>query len=93
MQLCAQVQQTLSMLIDEVCCDCAASVSIGRVIPAPHASHLMVFVQVADAEDESDLERVRHLVESKSGYMRSEVAQSIHRRKAPNLSFLCVPNS
>jgi ribosome-binding factor A len=91
-QLCKQVQQALEYLIGDVVCELDASVTVQEVRPAPFTSHLLVFLQVSDCPTPDVLNDVERVVNRCAGFLRSEVAQRIHRKKAPTLSFCLVPS-
>ncbi|AUX43009.1 hypothetical protein SOCE26_044490 [Sorangium cellulosum] len=87
-QLCRQVQEAvsgaLSALRDEVLQDAW----VVEVAPAPDVGRLAVIVQVGPSappdEAAARLEKV-------AGYLRSEVAGAITRKRAPTLVFQVLP--
>jgi ribosome-binding factor A len=80
-QFCRQVQRALNLALVD------AGLFVEEVVPAPDCGHLLVHVfipagrPVADAIDELRRDAPR---------LRSEVAMSITRKRAPELSFLPV---
>lgn len=90
LQLCKQVELTLSQVLggessDEV----LQNALIQSVIPAPHSGRLLVSVMLAPSATADSQTLLEHLLQA-AGRLRSEVAQAIHRRKAPELSFRVV---
>ena len=90
-QLCAQVRRALDFGLSEALSDSTLDAYIMDVVPAPNTSHLLVLVQPAVATDEDGLRSLQEAVLRCSGKLRTVVAESIHRRKAPTLSFQVVP--
>ena len=82
LQLCKQVAQTLQLVIPHVLTDCGAAVT--QVFPAPNAGRLCVVVSLSAGEDPHIIEE--RLKES-CGYLRSEVALAVSRRRVPELMF------
>lgn len=90
-QLCAQVRRALDYGLSEALSESTLDAYIMDVVPAPNTSHLMVLVQPASAMDEAGLRSLQEAIMRCSGKLRSMVAESIHRRKTPTLSFQVVP--
>lgn len=90
-QLCAQVRRALDFGLSEALSDSTFDAYIMDVVPAPNTSHLMVLVQPAATLDEEGLRMLQETIVRCSGKLRTTVAESIHRRKAPTLSFQVVP--
>lgn len=90
-QLCKQVQQTLEYLLGDILCDIDAIVNVADVQPAPFTSHLLVILQVSGATTRESLFNVEKVVQRKASYLREEIAHTIHRKKAPTLSFHVIP--
>lgn len=84
-QLCKQVEHALQIAFPTVRVPSDAYIS--SVVPAPNAGRLRVMVGVPANCDHApvtaELERCR-------GYLRTEVAQAISRRRAPELVFSIV---
>ena len=91
-QLCRQVEQTLEMVIND--CDpdsMVASMRVSAVIPAPDCSRMLVTLIVDIALEQFDMNQaMEDLVEQKSR-LRSEVARSISRKRAPLLIYNLLP--
>ncbi len=63
-----------------------------RVEPAPNSSHLMVIVGPAGPGPASvTAVEVSEALGHVAGYLRSEVAAAVHRKRAPELSFRFLP--
>ncbi len=90
-QLCAQVRRALDYGLSEVLSDSTHDAYIMDVVPAPNTSHLLVLVQPASSLDDAGLRSLQEAIVRASGKLRTAVAETIHRRKAPTLSFQVVP--
>lgn len=91
-QLCAQVADTLSLLITgETSDEILQSLEILDVSPAPSASQLLVLVAPAAGAPPLDASQVEAALSKAAGWLRSEVAAAITRKRAPRLSFRFVP--
>jgi ribosome-binding factor A len=91
LQLCRQIADTLNYVLSgELNDDVLRNVYVDSVQPAPDASRLMVSVALIDPNDATPADKVLHRLGLWSPRIRSEVAQSIHRRKTPELSYCVV---
>lgn len=90
-QLCAQVAETLSLVLGGECADeLLQSIQILSVDPAPDASQLVVTVRTdLPAQQANPAEVLEHL-NKVMGRLRSEVAGAITRKRAPKLVFRVV---
>jgi ribosome-binding factor A len=86
LQLCAQVAETLNLVLAGECGDdVLRELTVVSVVPAPDSSRMLVTLAVpADGADEQD---VRAHLERAAGKMRGEVAGAIHRKRVPLLTF------
>lgn len=91
-QLCAQVRRALDFGLSEVLSQSSFDAYILDVIPAPNTSHLVVLVQAAFACDLQSIAALEETLSRNAGLLRTSVAQSIHRRKTPTLTFRVVPS-
>lgn len=91
-QLCQQVGRTLSLVLSgEFSDEVLQSLMVESVVPAPNASQLLVTVSMASGlEDAPDSTVVAQRLELVAGRLRSEVARSISRKRAPGLKFRVV---
>ncbi len=86
-QLCEQVHRALTVIFPGLADDVLQSLLVVSVEPAPHSGRLLVTVAGPTPTDATDPPPVaEHLVRA-VGRLRSEVAATVHRRKAPELVF------
>ena len=91
LQLCSQVADTLNYVLSGECDDeLLQNLQVASVVPAPNASQLLVTVYPVVAMGPKDAAEVRRRLLEAVGRLRSEVARSITRKKAPNLLFQVV---
>ena len=87
-QLCAQVAETLSFVLQAECNDeILRDVLVESVVPAPDSTRLLVTVIPSPAAGALDAGQVNQHLMKAYGKLRSEVAMAIHRRKVPELIF------
>lgn len=90
-QLCAQVAETLSLVLSGECGDdLLQSVQVLAVDPAPDASQLVVTVRAGLPDEQVDPAEVLERLNQVMGKLRSEVAAAITRKRAPKLVFCVV---
>lgn len=87
-QLCRQVQEAIGEALSTLEDGVLSGVWICGVEPAPDASRLAVLVRVSD---DTAPERVKERLGRVSGYLRTEVAQAISRKRVPTLVFEVLP--
>lgn len=92
LQLCSQVADTLNYVLSGECDDeLLQNLQVMSVVPAPNATQLLVTVYpLAGTETAFDASDVRRRLMNAVGRLRSEVAASITRKKAPRLLFQVV---
>lgn len=92
LQLCGQVADTLNYVLSGDCGDeLLQNLQVASVVPAPNASQLLVTVYpVVASSQASDAGELRRRLLEINGRLRSEVARSITRKKAPKLLFQVV---
>jgi ribosome-binding factor A len=91
LQLCGQIADTLNYVLSgELDDDLLRNLYVESVRPAPDASRLLVSVAPLDAADAARADQILQKLLIHAPRIRSEVAQSIHRRKTPELSFVVV---
>lgn len=91
-QLCRQVAETLDLVLSGECRDeRLQSLHVLSVEPAPDASRLLVTVESDLPADEFDHGAILDALASQTGRLRTEIAQSIHRKKVPSLVFNLLP--
>jgi ribosome-binding factor A len=87
LQLCRQVERTLSVLLTGACGDeVLRDLLVQSVIPAPDSSRLLVTLSRTRPDAVSADDVLAHLKHA-HGLLRNEVAAAIHRRKTPELTF------
>jgi len=88
LQLCEQVRHTLEYVLSGECDDdVLRSLYVEKVEPIQGASHLLVTVCSLDRDTPPAPSEVIERLGLFAGKLRSEVAASISRRKAPELHF------
>lgn len=87
-QLCRQVQEAVGEALATVDDDVLLDVWVAGVTPAPDASRLAVLIRLPEGAN-PDL--VKERLARVSGYLRTEVAQAITRKRAPTLAFELLP--
>jgi len=93
-QLCRQVAEALDWVLsgdshDEL----LQSLRVADVQPAPYSSRLLVTVVTDLPAEEADRQTILDRLQEHAGRLRSEVAASINRRKAPTLVFQIIGKS
>jgi ribosome-binding factor A len=92
MQLCAQVADTLSLLFSgETSDEIIQSLEVRDVAPAPNASQLLVTVAPAPGAPVLDAAQVNDALGRAGGWLRSEIAEAITRKRVPRLAFRFIP--
>jgi Ribosome-binding factor A len=87
-QLCAQIQRSLSFLLETECADDRlAGLYVESVRPHPNAACLLVVLQQWDRQRRCDLASVLHRLAEVKGYWRTEIGNAIRRKKTPDLVF------
>jgi ribosome-binding factor A len=87
-QLCAQVAETLSLVLSGECGDeLLQSLQVVAVDPAPDASQLMVTLRAGLPGETIDPNEVMVRLAAISGKLRCDVAAAITRKRAPKLLF------
>lgn len=90
-QLCEQVRRSLEFIIPDSLQDTKYDVLVVGVQPAPNTGNLLVLLTGLDISQD-DLELHQAIVQ-RAGYIRTYVAESIRRRKAPTLTFRVIRQS
>ena len=87
-QLCAQVQQALSFLLETECSDdCLQGFYVESVTPHPNTARLLVVLRQWNPEIPFDYPEILNRLARWKGYWRTEIASAINRKKAPDLAF------
>jgi len=85
LQLCRQVQKALTYALPETGDELLLMAYVEEVVPAPDASHMLVSVR-----GDGDPIALLQALYANAGKLRTAVAESISRRKAPELDFRLV---
>jgi ribosome-binding factor A len=88
LQLCRQVERALMFVLSDSDDDVLRDLMIVAVEPAPHAGRLLV--TTAPLYEKIDPIDATTRLQAARGWLRTEIAASIHRRKVPDLLFQCV---
>ena len=89
LMLCAQARRALEHAIAEECRDEAfEGLVVVDVIPAPSVRRLRVLLR---GEAGANPERVLRRLAAAKGFLRSQVAGAIHRKRTPELCFELLP--
>jgi ribosome-binding factor A len=93
LQLCREVERTLSAVLSGECDDdLLRELIVLSVVPAPNAVRLLVSVSLPASAGVPVEEAQRRLL-GVAGRLRSEVAAAVSRRKAPELAFRVVTDA
>ena len=91
-QLCAQVADTLCRMFGGECGDeVLQALQVLDVASAPDASQLVVLVGPVTNDLQLDPTEVAAALDRAAGWLRTEVAAAITRKRAPRLVFRYVP--
>jgi ribosome-binding factor A len=90
-QLCAQVAETLQQVLGEATDPAIQLLQVVAVAPAPDASQLLVLLAPVVATADFDLAATTDALRIATGWLRSQVASSITRKRAPQLVFRVLP--
>ena len=91
LQLCRQVQRSLSYALGETGDDLLLGLYVDSVEPAPNEKRLLVTVSAMG--EECDPAQILNRLQFAMPLLRNAVAQSIHRKRVPELLFQCRPPS
>lgn len=90
MQLCAQVRRALYGVIPLPGSSCFEGLVVESVGPDPDASRLRVVISVP-VSSTWRIPALRNRLLDMAGFIRSEVAPQIHRKRVPFLAFELIP--
>lgn len=86
-RLCRQVARTLELVLPESLAEPIRDLKIDRVVRGRNTSVLKVKIAEPKWADRSQQTELMDLVKSQEGWLRSEVAAAITRKRVPRLSF------
>jgi len=90
--LCKQVRRTLALTLSgEVADPILQELMVDEVLPAPHASRLLVRVMLRGRENGPTVVEVLERLAKVEGLLRARVGEAIVRKRTPELAFLVVP--
>ena len=90
-QLCSQVFEVLCIALSECHDPMLEDLVVEQVEPAPSTSRLAVSVSVSVDRPGQNAEEILMALEGARGYLRSQVAAEIHRKRTPELTFRLIP--
>ena len=92
LQLCRQAHRALSLTLAGECDDdVLRSMYVESVTPAPDATHLLVRVVIPAGATHARADDVRDRLQRVQGVLRRAVAEAVTRKRAPELTFIVVP--
>lgn len=91
LQLCAQVEQTLALLLAGECSDARLrDLQVLAVTPAPNSTRLCVTVALPPEARPDDVNPALQRLAHAASRLRIEIAAAVHRKRAPELIFQVV---
>jgi ribosome-binding factor A len=90
-QLCRQVADALALILAEQPDEVLQGLYVAAVDPAPDESNLLVTLAPGPGAATRDAGAILERLHQAAGLLRTEVASSITRRKAPGLSYRVAP--
>ena len=90
-QLCAQVEQTVSLALGDSADDRLHDLVVRSVSPGPDGTRLLVVVVATRPLDMASLEELHGALKSARPWLRQQVAAEIHRKRTPDLAFQVLP--
>ena len=86
-RLCQRVERTLRLVLTESVVELVRELKIESVVPGRNLSALTVNVGVPKGADRERQKVLLELLKSQQGWLRSEVATAISRKRVPRLFF------
>lgn len=95
LQMCGEVRRALDLVMTGECDDdILRGLYVQSVTPAPDAAHLLVTVSPLDPHDPTPPHTILQHLQIFTGRLRTAVAETINRRRAPDLMFnIVVPDA
>lgn len=90
-QLCSQVHDSLRLILGEAADERLHSLEVREVLPAPNDSQLLVLLVPLDPLTTAEREAVAAALQGAAGWLRSEIAAAITRKRAPGLVLQLLP--
>lgn len=88
-QLCRQVEEAISCALASSTSALLRDLYVVGVEPLRGAALMRVLVCTGGVQN--DYQRINETLRRARGYLRAEIAQSIHRKRVPTLQFTLVP--
>lgn len=92
-QLCSQVHDALRLILGEAADERLQALDVREVLPAPNDSQLLVLLTPLDPLSPEERELTDAALETAGGWLRSEIASVITRKRAPRLVWQLLPSS
>jgi ribosome-binding factor A len=92
-QLCSQVHDSLRLIMGEAADERLHSLEVREVLPAPNDSQLLVLLVPLDPLTDVEREEVAAALQVAAGWLRSEIASAITRKRAPRLVLQLLPTA
>ena len=86
-RLCQQVARTLALVLPESKVELVRELKIDGVVPRRDKAVLTVKIAVPNWEDRNQQNGLLELMKAQEGWLRSEVAAAISRKRVPRLAF------
>jgi ribosome-binding factor A len=91
-QLCAQVEQIISFALGEAKDERLRAIAVRSVLPGPDAGRLLVSLTAHEQLTIEQIEQLHAALEHARAWLRRQVAEGIHRKRAPELAFVVLPS-
>lgn len=90
-QLCAQVQETVSLALGDSSDPHLRDLVVHSATPAPDGARLLILVVPSAPLGVEAIEAAYQSLEGARAWLRQEVAAEIHRKRTPELAFQILP--
>ena len=84
-QLCSQVHDALRLIMGEAADERLHGLDVREVLPAPNDAQLLVLLVPLDPLTAEERDAITAALQVANGWIRSEVATAITRKRAPRL--------
>jgi ribosome-binding factor A len=92
-QLCSQVHDALRLIMGEAADERLHGLEVREVLPSPNDAQLLVLLVPLDPLTADEREEVTAALQIANGWIRSEVATAITRKRAPRLLLQLLPGT
>lgn len=90
-QLCSQVHDALRLILGEAADERLQALEVREVLPAPNDSQLLVLLVPLDPQTPENCREIERALQLAAGWLRTEIAGSITRKRAPRLVLQLLP--